>query len=79
MSWLFTSGGQSIGASGYFRGLMCQEFNLFNVSEISLEKEWQPTPVFLPGISHGHRSLPGYSTWGHKELAMTEQLSTSEI
>ena len=58
---------------------MCQEFNLFNVSEISLEKEWQPTPVFLPGISHGHRSLPGYSTWGHKELAMTEQLSTSEI
>ena len=26
-----------------------------------LEKEWQPTPVFLPGKSHGWRSLLGYS------------------
>ena len=34
----------------------------------------QPTPVFLPGKSHGQRSLTGYSSWGHKELDMTEQL-----
>ena len=27
---------------------------------------WQPTPVFLPGESHGQRSLGGYSPWGHK-------------
>ena len=27
---------------------------------------WQPTPVFLPGESHGQRSLTGYSPWGHK-------------
>ena len=26
-----------------------------------------PTPVFLPGESHGQRSLVGYSPWGHKE------------
>ena len=26
-----------------------------------------PTPVFLPGESHGQRSLAGYSPWGHKE------------
>ena len=26
-----------------------------------LEKKWQPTPVFLPGKSHGHRRLLGYS------------------
>ena len=26
-----------------------------------------PTPVFLPGKSHGQRSLVGYSPWGHKE------------
>ena len=32
----------------------------------------QPTPVFLPGKSHGQRSLAGYSLWGHKELDMTE-------
>ena len=27
---------------------------------------WQPTPVFLPGKSHGQRRLVGYSPWGHK-------------
>ena len=31
-------------------------------------KEWQPTPVFLPGESHGQRSLGGYSHGGHKDL-----------
>ena len=30
-------------------------------------REWQPTPVFLPGESHGQRSLVGYSPWGCKE------------
>ena len=30
------------------------------------------TPVFLPGESHGQRSLAGYSPWGRKELDMTE-------
>ena len=29
---------------------------------------WQPNPVFLPGESHGERSLVGYSPWDHKEL-----------
>ena len=37
-----------------------------------LEEEWQPTPVFLPGKSHGQRSLVGYSPWGCKELDITE-------
>ena len=36
------------------------------------EREWQPTPVFLPGKSHGRRNLAGYSPWGHKESDMTE-------
>ena len=39
-------------------------------------RQWQPTPVLLPGESHGWRNLVGYSPWGCKELAMTEQLST---
>ena len=30
------------------------------------EGKWQPTPVFLPGKSHGQRSLEGYSPWGRK-------------
>ena len=33
---------------------------------------WQPTPVFLPGESHGQRSLAGYSPQGHKESDRTE-------
>ena len=37
-------------------------------------REWQSTPVFLPGKSHGQRSLVGYSLWGHKELDTTERL-----
>ena len=28
--------------------------------------KWQPTQEFLPGESHGQRSLVGYSPWGHK-------------
>ena len=36
--------------------------------------KWQPTPVLLPGKSHGWRSLAGYSPWGRKESDMTEWL-----
>ena len=39
--------------------------------EVSLEKKWKPTPVFLPGESHGQRSLVGYSPLGHKESDIT--------
>ena len=35
-------------------------------------RAWQPTPVFLPGESHGQRSLVGYSPWGHKESDLSE-------
>ena len=37
-------------------------------------RKWQPTPVLLPGKSHGLRSLAGYSPWGHKESDTTDQL-----
>ena len=38
-------------------------------------REWQPTPVFLPGKSHRQRGLAGYSLGGQKELDTTEWLS----
>ena len=38
---------------------------------------WQPTPVFLPGESHGQRSLVGYSPWGCKESDTTERLNNN--
>ena len=39
-----------------------------------LEKGWNPTPVLLPGKSHGRSSLVGCSPWGRKELDTTERL-----
>ena len=38
-------------------------------------RQWQPTPIFLPGEFHGQRSLVVYSPWGPKESDMTEQLT----
>ena len=37
-------------------------------------RRWHPTPVLLPGKSHGRRSLVGCSPWGPEELDTTEQL-----
>ena len=37
-------------------------------------RQWQPTPVLLPGKSHGRRSLVGCSPWGLKESDTTERL-----
>jgi len=42
------------------------------VTRIPRRKAWQPTPVFLPGESHGQRSLVGYSPKGHKDKNTTE-------
>ena len=47
--------------------------------EDPLEEEWQPTPVFLPGESHGQRSLVGYSPKGHKESDTTERPTQTQI
>ena len=44
--------------------------------EVPLEKGMAPTPVFLPGESHGQRNLVGYSPWGHEELDMTKGTET---
>ena len=45
------------------------------VGKIVWRREWQPTSVFLPGKSHGQRSLVGYSLWSHKESEMTDRLT----
>ena len=38
-------------------------------------RKWQPIPVFLPGKSHGQRSLVDYGPWGCKELDTTSRLN----
>ena len=45
------------------------------VGKIPWRREWQPTPVFLPGESHRQRSLVDYSPWGRKESDTTKQLT----
>ena len=68
----------NVGSPGGTRGKepACQgrrrEFDPW-VGKIPWRRQWQLTPVFfLPGESHGQRSLVGYSPWGHKEPDMTE-------
>ena len=61
--------------------LLCRKcrFNPW-VRKIPWRRKWQPTPVFLPGKSHGQRNLAGYSPWGHKRvrhnLAIKQQQHT---
>jgi len=38
------------------------------VGKIPWRREWPPTPVLLPGKSHGQRNLAGYSPWGRKRI-----------
>ena len=45
--------------------------------EDPLEKEMVTTPIFLPGESHGQRSLVGHISWSRKELDTTEWLTVS--
>ena len=48
-----------------------------SISASLQRRQWHPTPVLLPGKSHGWRSLLGYSPWGRKESDMTERLHFS--
>ena len=49
------------------------------VGKIPWRRVQQPIPVFLPGDSHGQRSLAGYSSWCCKESDTTERLSSEII
>ena len=46
----------------------------YSPSTIHKRRQWQPTPVLLPGKSHGRRSLVGCSPWGLEELDTTGHL-----
>ena len=50
------------------------EFNSW-VRKIPWRRACQPTPVFMPGESHGQRGLLGYGPWGHNMSDKTERLS----
>ena len=46
------------------------------IRKVPWSRKWQPISVYLLGKSHRQRSLKGYSPWDHKQLDMTERLST---
>ena len=66
------------GSSGKESTCQCRRYKKcgFNpwVRKILWRSKWQPTPVLLPGKSHGWRSLVDYSLWGRKESDTTERL-----
>ena len=43
--------------------------------KIPCRRAWQPTPVFLPGESHGQRSPGGYGPWDHRSWTRQKWLS----
>ena len=57
------------------RKLRRHRFNSW-VRKILWRRKWQPTPVFLLGETHEHRSLAGYRPWGHKESDKIEHIHT---
>ena len=68
------------GASVLKRICQCRtcRFNPW-VRKIPWRRKWQPTPVFLPGKSHGQRSLAGCSPWGCKESDTTKRVNNKGI
>ena len=65
--WVFDHG-----KSGCWLELVVHNLHWFTLGW--QRRQWHPTPVLLPGKSHGWRSLVGCSPWGRKESDMTEQL-----
>ena len=59
--------------SGSIHVVACGKILFFCMAE-NQRRQWHPTPVLLPGKSHGRRSLVGCSPWGHEESDRTERL-----
>ena len=49
-----------------------EEWNFREIYALKWRRKWKPTPAFLPGESHGRRSLVGFSPKGCKESDTTE-------
>ena len=49
-------------------------YNCLTQGKFCIQRQWHPTPVLLPGKSHGQRSLVGCSPWGRQESDTTERL-----
>ena len=73
--WVVASGkGRSDGCHFRPNSLKTPMGNLPRSIPFCWRRQWHPTPVLLPGKSHGRRSLVGWSPWGRWESDTTEQL-----
>ena len=81
--WIWAEAAHSLGSPGGTSGkeptCQCRRHKKCRfdpgVWTILCRRAWQPTPVFLPGESHGQKGLAGYSPWGCKESNTTEWLT----
>ena len=65
---------QTIQYKSMYQPLMPKKLKLNGSMKTYRRRQWHPTPVLLPGKSHGQRSLVGCSPWGREELDATEWL-----
>ena len=77
--WQGSNTGRNLGPSRGIFGPSRAEAYIFqlwfaHLCPLLQRRQWHPTPVLLPGNSHGRRSLVDCSPWGHEESDMTERL-----
>ena len=73
--WIYISHCQGLPGDSAGKESTCSAGDL---GLIPWRRAWHPTPVLLPGESHGQRSLAGYGPWGRRESDTTERLSTAQ-
>ena len=73
--WGFSGGASGKEFTYQYRRYKRRRFDPW-IGEIPWRRKWLSTTVFLPGKSHGQRSLAGYSPWGCTELDTTEHPHT---
>ena len=77
MQWILLVSELSTWFSGKESTCQCRRFRRLRfdpwVRKIPWRRKWQPSPVFLPGKSHGQKRLAAYSPQGRKELDGTER------
>ena len=79
--WMYNNAGGFPGSGSVVKNLPASSGDVGSTlgQEDPCRRKGQPTEVFLPGKSHGQRSLVGYSPWGLKESDMTEQLNNNSV
>ena len=66
-TWVDFPGGTN-GKEAICQCRRCRRLRFYpSVGKMPWRRAWQPTPVFLPGDSHGQKRLVGYSPWGCTE------------